>query len=248
MQSKRSRLDRFISVRAGINRRDVRLMLARGRVRVDGSVATAINQAVHEFSHVSLDDRVLQSNTPAYVMMNKPEGVVSATRDEQHQTVIDLLDRHDRSGLHIVGRLDFNSSGLLLLTNDGRWSRQLTTPENKVAKLYRVTLEHPITPAYIDAFAEGMYFPFEDITTRPAKLEIISDTVAEVSLVEGRYHQIKRMFGRFRNPVLKLHRVAIGDIKLDSKLSPGQSRDLSMGEVGVINGKDYALPTAILPL
>lgn len=234
MQSKRIRLDRFISARVGINRRDVRLMLARGRVTVDGLRATAINQVIDDFSHVALDGRVLQSKSPVYVMLHKPVGVVSATRDEKHPTVVDLLDRDDRNDLHIVGRLDFNSSGLLLLTNDGRWSRQLTTPDNKVEKLYRVTLEKPVTADYITAFAEGMYFPFEDIHTRPARLKIISETVAEVGLMEGRYHQIKRMFGRFQNPVLQLHRLAIGSLYLDGQLQPGQSRDLFSEELDLL--------------
>jgi 16S rRNA pseudouridine516 synthase len=235
MQSKHARLDRFLSAQLGINRRGVRPILAQGRVLVDGNIATEINQVVGEFSQVMLDDRVLQDNTPSYVMMNKPVGVVSATKDERHKTVIDLLERPDRHHLHIVGRLDFNSSGLLLLTNDGRWSRQLTTPKNNIAKLYRVTLDKPVTEDYIKAFSEGMYFPFEGITTRPAKLHIISDHVAEVSLMEGRYHQIKRMFGRFDNEVLTLHRIAIGNVPLDPSLLPGQSRALTNGEVSNIS-------------
>ena len=234
MQSKHARLDRFISEKVGINRRDVRLLLAQKRVLVDDDLATDVHQVIGEFSLIVFDGQVLQANKPRYVMMHKPPGVVSATKDNQHRTVIDLLDRPDRHHLHIVGRLDFNSSGLILLTNDGRWSRQLTTPENKITKLYRVTLEKRITEDYIQAFSAGMYFPFEDITTRPAELHIVSDYVAEVSLTEGRYHQIKRMFGRFRNPVLKLHRIAIGNLQLDLTLAPGESRELTEREVNNI--------------
>ena len=230
MQSKRARLDRFISEQLGINRRDVRPLLAQKRVLVDGQPATDINQVIDDFSHVVFDDRILRANKPVYVMMNKPAGVVSATKDDQHRTVVDLLDRSDKEQLHIVGRLDFNSTGLLLLTNDGQWSRQLSALENKVAKVYRVTLEKPVTENYIKAFYEGMYFPFEDINTRPAKLTIISDYVAEVSLIEGRYHQIKRMFGRFDNQVLTLHRISIGNLSLDPLLSPGKSRELTERE------------------
>ncbi|MFA7555460.1 MAG: pseudouridine synthase [Spongiibacteraceae bacterium] len=230
MHSKRSRLDRFISTRIGINRRDVRLILAQGRLRVNGVAAVSINQPIDQFDQVILDEQVLQDRQPVYLMMYKPVGVVSATRDHKHPTVIDLLDHPCRGDLHIVGRLDFNTSGLLLLSNDGRWSRQLTSPEQKVPKLYRVTLAKPLSTEYITAFAEGMYFPFEGITTRPAKLTIINDYVAEVTLIEGRYHQIKRMFGRFRNPVLKLHRVSIGSLCLDEQMLPGQSRELSISE------------------
>ena len=206
-------------------------MLARGRIVVDDIVATDINQVIEQFSHVSLDGRTLQANNPVYVMLNKPAGVVSATKDEKHRTVIDLLERADRNDLHIVGRLDFNSTGLLLLSNDGRWSRQLTAPDKKVTKLYRVQLTKPLQPGYIEAFAEGMYFPFEDITTRPAKLRIISPHLAEVELIEGRYHQIKRMFGRFDNKVMALHRTAIGKVILDPDLRSGQSRELTAQEV-----------------
>jgi len=234
MRSKRARLDRFLSTALGINRRSVRLMLAQERIMLDGRPAADINQLVDEFSRVTCDGQILQANTPVYVMMHKPPGVVSATRDEKHQTVVDLLGRPDRGQLHIVGRLDLNSSGLLLLTNDGRWSRQLTCPEQKVIKRYRVTVGNPITDDTVTAFAEGMVFAFENITTRPAKLEVIAPTVAEVSLVEGRYHQIKRMFGRFQNPVLTLHRLAIGGLELDEALDPGQSRELTQGELKAI--------------
>ena len=237
MQSARTRLDRFISRHLGISRRDVRLMLVQQRVKVDGRVATDIQEVVHEFSQVIFDEQVLQDNKAAYVMMNKPTGVVSATKDAQHKTVIDLLDRSDGSSLHIVGRLDLNSSGLLLLTNDGRWSKNLSLPEKKVSKLYRVGLEKPLNNEYVQAFAAGMYFEYEGITTRPAKLEIISDYLAEVHLEEGRYHQIKRMFGRFNNKVISLHRLAVGTLLLDQNLLPGQSRDLSASEVANISAR-----------
>jgi len=234
MASKRARLSRFLSAKTGISQKAFRPILAQGRVQVDGCVATDSQQLVDEFSLITFDDQVLQANAPTYLMMNKPAGVVSATKDDQHKTIIDLLEREDRDTLHIVGRLDFNSTGLLLLTNDSRWSRQLMKPEEKVEKLYRVKLQKPLDQATVNAFAEGMYFKYEDITTRPAKLNIISDYVAEVSLTEGRYHQIKRMFGRFDNEVLELHRIAVGNLTLDLALAPGESRELSAKEVSEI--------------
>jgi len=231
MESKRARLDRFISVNTGINRKHVRLMLAKGRVKVDGKLARDIDQIVDEFSHICMDDKVLQANMASYVMLHKPVGVVSATIDDKHRTVIDLLERDDKESLHIVGRLDLNTSGLLLLTNDGRWSKQLMDPEHKVGKLYRVHLQNPLTSEYISGFAKGMYFEFEDITTLPAELEIIDSHTALVTLYEGRYHQIKRMFGRFRNPVIGLHRISVGNIVLDDSLQAGESRALTIDEI-----------------
>jgi 16S rRNA pseudouridine516 synthase len=231
MLGKKHRLDRFISAKTATPKSNVRLMLAQKRIRVDGQLATDLSQPIDQFSHVALDGSVLQNNSRKYIMINKPVGVVSATKDEQHKTVMDLLCEEDATDLHIVGRLDLNSSGLLLLTNDGEWSRALMSPENKVSKVYEVTLENPITQNYIQAFAEGMYFSYEDITTKPAHLEILSEHVAKVTLEEGRYHQIKRMFGRFRNPVLALHRVSIGEIKLDNGLAPGEYRALTHDEI-----------------
>ena len=260
MQSPRTRLDRFISHKLGIGRRAVRPILAQGRITVDGCLARDIQQPIHQFSRVTFDSRVLQNHKAQYIMMNKPVGVLSATQDQHHKTVIDLLDnidssklhdshnpnsspeRQDSSDLHIAGRLDFNSSGLLLLTNDGRWSRHLSAPENNIPKIYSVTVEEPLTEDYVHAFAEGMYFAYEAITTLPATLKIISEHIAEVSLVEGRYHQIKRMFGRFQNKVLQLHRLSIGELNLDPKLLPGQSRELSNWELNKIcaSGKNYS--------
>ncbi len=230
MRSKRSRLDRYLSQQAGLASVDIRPLIGQGRVLVDGTVATGISQVVDEFSRIELDDTVLQAKNPVYIMLNKPVGVVSATRDEKHRTVIDLLRRPDRHSLHIAGRLDFNSSGLLLLTNDGKWSRRLASPEQNIPKLYRVTLEKPVKPEYIPAFAKGMYFPYEGITTRPAQLRITGRYSAEVILYEGRYHQIKRMFGRFRNRVEALHRTAIGKLELDPGLAPGKYRALTQTE------------------
>jgi 16S rRNA pseudouridine516 synthase len=227
MASNRKRLDRYLRQDGGIEPADIRPLIARGRVLVDGVPATGISQVIDSFTRVQLDGRVLQARSPVYIMLHKPPGVVSATGDPRHRTVIDLLHRPDRHQLHIAGRLDYGSTGLLLLTNDGAWSRRLSSPENNIRKLYRVTLEQPVTAAYTQAFARGMYFPYEDITTRPAELRMIDAYTVEVTLREGKYHQIKRMFGRFRNRVLKLHRIAVGTLMLDPALAPGHYRELT---------------------
>jgi 16S rRNA pseudouridine516 synthase len=231
VRSYSARLDRFLSVGLKIKRADVRLLLAQKRVKVDGLFATDISQCVGQFSHISVDGDLLQSDVPRYLMMNKPAGVVSATVDAKNKTVLDLLSPEDRAGLHIPGRLDFNTKGLLLLTNDGQWSRQLSLPERNIVKVYTATLAQPLDQSYIEAFAAGMYFEYENITTRPVTLEIRSDYIATLYLVEGRYHQIKRMFGRFQNEVLALHRDAIGPLNMDLSLAPGQWRALTPDEV-----------------
>lgn len=235
MKSKSIRIDRLISKHLNINRRDTRLMLAQRRIEVNDIVITKINTVVSQFDRVVLDGEVLRDCSPVYIMLNKPVGVISATQDRLHKTVIDLLPLDCVSkDLHIVGRLDLNTTGLLLLTNDGTWSRKLMSPVTKVSKVYQVTLKNDLNTEYISAFAAGMFFPFEGITTQPATLTIRSNKMAEVILMEGKYHQIKRMFGRFRNPVLALHRSAIGNLNLDKNLKEGESRMLTTDEVSSI--------------
>lgn len=229
------RLDRFLGNLMNSNRRDVRLMLLAGRVQVDGSHVKDPMHEVRIFSQVRLDDEILQQGKAArYWMLHKPQGCVSATADPQHPTVLDLLDAPDKDDLHIAGRLDFNTSGLMLLTNDGQWSRRLTQPTNKLAKVYYVETEAPIEGGYVEKFAEGFYFAFEDLTTQPAELTVLDSHRARLSIVEGRYHQVKRMFGFFNNKVTRLHRESMGPLLLDPQLAPGQYRTLTADEIAMI--------------
>ena len=235
MAHRKFRLDRFLSLKTGIPKADVRLLLAQKRILIDGKLATEIHAPVDYFSQVALDGILLQNHQPCYLMLHKPPGVLSATKDDRHQTVIDLLlstglDPQLAAELLIVGRLDLHSSGLLLLTNDSQWSARLMSPEQKIAKVYEVSVAHAISDECIQDFHKGIYFPFENLTTLPATLEPLSPTRARVSLLEGKYHQIKRMFGRFRNPVLTLHRISIGNIHLDPQLAPGEFRMLTSQE------------------
>ena len=226
------RLDRFLSNLPRFNRQQVRLLLVQGRIRVDGLIASDPHHEVREFSQVEVDDEVLQAGRPPrYVMLHKPQGCVSATRDPEHRTVLDLIDEPDALELHIAGRLDFNTTGLMILTNDGQWSRRLTQPQTKLPKIYYVETEQIIGPEYAETFARGLYFAFEDLTTQPATLEVLGPRSARLSIVEGRYHQVKRMFGHFDNKVLRLHREAMGPLVLDEQLAPGQYRALRTEEI-----------------
>ncbi|WP_405120413.1 pseudouridine synthase [Pseudomonas leptonychotis] len=226
------RLDRFLSNLPQLNRQTVRRLLASSRVRVDGAVVCDGLSEVSQFSRIEVDRELLQAGKAArYFMLHKPTGVVSATEHEQHRTVLDLLDEPDKTDLHLAGRLDLNTSGLLLITNDGQWSRRLTEPRSRLGKVYRVETEQPISPEYIEVFAQGLYFAYENLTTLPAELVIESSHSALLTLHEGRYHQIKRMFGHFQNKVIGLHRLSMGAIQLDPHLAPGQYRPLSAAEI-----------------
>lgn len=225
------RLDRFLSNLPRFNRQDARQLISQGRIYLDGQQCRDAQSEVREFSRVQLDDELLQAGKAArYFMLHKPVGVVSATRHPEHRTVLDLLDEPDKDDLHLAGRLDLNTSGLLLISNDGLWTRRLTLPGSKQPKVYRVLTEQPISTEYIEVFARGLYFAYEDLTTLPAELEILGSHSARLTLHEGRYHQVKRMFGHFQNKVIGLHRERIGPLELGD-LPPGHYRALRAEEV-----------------
>jgi 16S rRNA pseudouridine516 synthase len=224
------RLDRFLARYTPHGRRGIRPILASGRVTVDGVVEKNTQCEVGDFSQVTLDGALLRSRTAVYLMLHKPVGYLSATTDPQHPTVMDLIDTPEP--LHLAGRLDRATTGLLLLTNDGKWSRQLTEPKEQTPKIYRVETAHPITKNTRKLFAQGIYFAYEDLTTQAAELEILAPQQCLLTIYEGRYHQVKRMFHAVGNRVTGLHRMSVGDITLDSSLQPGEYRKLTAHEIG----------------
>lgn len=226
------KLDRLLAKHDSMGRTRARLHILSGRVRVDGALALRHDLEVDRFAQVEFDGELLRDTERLlHFMVNKPPGIVSATRDPDHRTVIDLLNDPDRHLLHIAGRLDRNTSGLVLLTNDGRWSKRLMAPDAKVAKVYRVETRDPILPQAVEDFARGFYFHTEDLVTRPAHLEILTEKEARLTLHEGRYHQIKRMFHRTGNLVVRLHRESIGGIALPTDLPEGGWRALTELEI-----------------
>ncbi|MCB1208152.1 MAG: pseudouridine synthase [Verrucomicrobiales bacterium] len=225
------KLDRLIAKHQSLGRRAAHELIATGRVRVEGVVIADAQHPVDRFAQVYLDEVIVQAGqSTVYLMLHKPAGYLSATRDDQHPTVIDLIDHPQRHELHIAGRLDRATTGLLLLTNDGRWSKRITEAPEAVPKCYRVETRDPLTEDVVKLFARGIHFQPEDITTLPARLEILAPTVARLTLWEGRHHQIKRMIGGIGNRVTALHRESIGELSLPADLLPGQARRLSTEE------------------
>ncbi len=225
------RLDRFL-IRRGIHSgKEIAALLADGRVSVNQEVEISGVRKIDRFSRIELNGEILQEHEAVYLMLNKPAGYLSATTDPQHPTVIGLIDHPLRDELHLAGRLDRASTGLLLLTNDGRWSKRVTEPLEEISKVYRVTTREVISADTADVFVAGVYFAYENLTTRPAVLEILSDREAILTIHEGRYHQVKRMFHAVGNQVLSLHRERIGPLTLDESLPVGKYRKLSELEV-----------------
>ena len=164
-------------------------------------------------------------------MLHKPQGVVCATIDEQHKTVLELLNPDEHAGLHVAGRLDIDATGLVLLTDDGEWSHRITSPRHDCGKTYRVTLAEPLDASLVARFAEGIQLRNEKKFTRPAILEIIAPREARLTISEGKYHQVKRMFAALENRVTTLHRERIGVLDLDPALQPGEWRPLTREEI-----------------
>lgn len=216
------KLDRLLAKYQSMGRSRARACVLAKRVWVNDRLASGWDAEVDRFTAVKLDEAIVQAASRRLcLMLNKPVGVLSATVDKKHPTVIDLIDDPDKFSLHLVGRLDINTSGLVLLTNDGRWSKALMHPDQKVPKTYHVTTREPIPAKAIEQFAAGFYFETEQITTQPAALEILSEHTARVTLHEGRYRQVRRMFHRVGNQVIALHRESIGDIRLPLDMKSG---------------------------
>lgn len=223
------KLSRFLYHHTKHGKHEVRRVIASGSVMVNGAVERDSQREVDDFTHVTIGNSILRDTKPAYVMLHKPAGYLSATKDPEHRTVMELINVPET--LHIAGRLDRASTGLLLLTNDGKWSRALTEPREGVPKTYLVTTAEPITKETSIHFQQGIYFAYEDLTTQSAELETLSELEARLTIHEGRYHQIKRMFHAVGNRVTSLHRESVGSIQLDPSLKLGEWRHLTEKEI-----------------
>ncbi len=223
------RLDGYVSSRANITRRDAKAAIKRGRVAVDGAVELSPERKI-DTETVSFDGRELPRSSFVYILMNKPAGVLSASEDRRQSTVVDLLPESlKRRDIFPVGRLDKDTTGLLIITNDGAAAHRLLAPASHVDKVYEAQLDG--TPAAADAaaFAEGM--ELADFTALPAKLEPLGGNLARVTIREGKFHQVKRMFAARGLTVLALKRVAFGGVTLPPDLAEGDSRPLTAEEL-----------------
>lgn len=215
------KLSRILSNENGVSRKQANALIAAGAVTINGATCQEAAREVGRFATVASHGRVIQQGEQAhYLMLHKPAGYLSATEDKVHKTVMELIHHSLHSGLHIAGRLDRASTGLLILTNDGTWSRQLTEPHIKIPKVYRVSTASAITPETATRFAEGIWLEFEQLRTSPAGLELLGAQEARVTIYEGRYHQVKRMFHAVGNRVTSLHRERMGEISWTASWKP----------------------------
>ncbi len=226
------RLDKFVAQALGLTRSEARALITKGKITVDGAVVKKADASVSEASAVAQGETLLSREEFVYIMLNKPEGVVSASEDRRDVTVVDLVkDDFPRRELFPAGRLDKTSTGFVLLTDDGAFAHDILAPRRHVPKTYQVLLDTPVTQEMVQAFQEGITLA-DGSRMQPAELLPSEEDPfrAEVVLHQGVYHQIKRMFGVLGAGVNGLHRTAIGGLALDPKLQPGQWRRLTSEE------------------
>ncbi|HDZ08599.1 MAG TPA: 16S rRNA pseudouridine(516) synthase RsuA [Pseudohongiella sp.] len=228
------RLDKFLAHATELSRELARRALRGKRVTVNDEVVKSASLSITIEDTVMLDDEVVEIRGPRYFMLYKPEGYVCATTDGDYPTVLDLMG-FDGDDLSIAGRLDKDTTGLVLLSDDGQWVHSIISPRRECMKTYVAELDAPIDEAIVQRFSEGFTLRNEVKPTRPAMLRSLQGQQVEVSIGEGRYHQVKRMFAACGRHVEKLHRIKVGGIELDTALAPGEYRALTRAEIGDVS-------------
>lgn len=224
------RLDKMLSNLGVASRSECRTLLKAGRIRVGEAIARDGAMNVQEGAAIFLDGKPLDTRLSRHLMLYKPAGILTAAEDGRQKTVMDLLPGVYRAcGCMPVGRLDKDTTGILLLTTDGELAHRLISPGRHVDKVYEATVEGALDTEDVAAFAAGI--PLKDFTALPAKLELLDESIGRVTVQEGKYHQVKRMFGACGKSVKTLHRTSFGPLKLDEALLPGTFRELTGEEI-----------------
>lgn len=238
------RLDKFLSHTGFGSRKEVKQLLKKSEVVVNGVRVKEGKQLIEEiFDEVLVNGILVNYQVFYYYLLHKPMGVISATKDPSHRTVLDLLSKEDyREDLFPIGRLDKETTGLLMITNDGAFSHSLLSPNKHVSKRYFAEVQGIVTTEDCQVFAEGVVISGGEICL-PAKLEIVSvnsdnqTSKIRVTITEGKYHQVKRMFEAVGKKVTKLHRETMGGLVLDPALAPGEYRQLEEEELSLLGIK-----------
>ncbi len=227
------RLDNLVSKALAISRNDAKKLIAKSKI--------SVNHKTEKLSKrlVSTDDQVYFSGKPLtfpsnhYFMLNKPQGYVCSTVDESLPSAMNLLEKPPRADLHFAGRLDADTTGLVLISDDGQWTHRISSPSRKQGKTYLVELAKAVSTEQILQLEQGVLLRDSEKSTLPCKVQLIDSCQVKLTLYEGRYHQVKRMFAAVGNHVIKLHRESIGKLKLDPSLAAGHWRVLSEKEVNL---------------
>ena len=231
------RLDKVISSQTNYSRRDVKELVRSKKVLVNGEIVKNSDIKVDTSKDIiTIDNAVLQIKKYIYLMLNKPKGYVSATDDKRFATVLELVpEEYSHRDLFPAGRLDKDTTGLMIITDDGVFAHNILSPSKHISKTYKVTIDIPVTKEMVLGFIEGI--KLNDGVCKPSTLKIVDKYNAIVVLTEGRYHQIKRMFGCFGTKVIELKRIAMGNFNLPTDLEEGQCREFTKEELSKVTLK-----------
>ena len=232
------RLDKFLAETTGLTRSQAAKVLRQSAVTVNGKIEKSGAVKVSPDDEVCYDgERLTWVENGQYIMLHKPQGYICSHEDGDYPTIYQFFDYPLSARLHSAGRLDVDTTGLVLLTDDGQWSHRITSPKFHCEKTYLVTLADPVEANYVQACADGILLRGEKEPTKPATLEILDDYNVNLTLSEGRYHQVKRMFAALGNKVVALHRWKIGNVVLDEHLAEGEFRSLTEEEIACLGGE-----------
>ncbi len=224
------RIDKIIGSQTEYSRKDIKKLVFQKRVKVNGEVISRSDIKVDtDTDIISIDGKNISILENVYLVLNKPMGYISATEDKSMPTVLDLIDsKYKHREMFPAGRLDKDTTGLMIITDDGKFAHNILAPKKHISKTYEVTIDIPTTEEMVKGFKEGVIL--NDGVCKAAIMEITGNNTAIVVLTEGRYHQIKRMFGCFGAKVIKLHRIGMGNLELPKDLKEGESRELTKEE------------------
>lgn len=225
------RIDKVIGGQTGYSRKETKELIRKKRITLNDQTVIKSDIKINpDIDIIKIDNEIIEIKKYVYLILNKPKGYVSATEDKKDQTVLDLVpEKYRHRNLFPAGRLDKDTTGLMIITDDGVFAHNILSPSKHVTKTYNVTIDIPITNEMIIGFKDGI--KLNDGECKPSLLEKTSTYTGVVTLTEGRYHQIKRMFGCFGAKVLELQRIKMGNLHLPNNLQPGEIRELTKEEL-----------------
>lgn len=231
------RIDKIISTQTGYTRREVKELIKRKRVKLNNEIVTKSDIKVNsDTDKIEIDNNELNVQEYVYIMLNKPKGYISATEDKSTPTVLDLIpEKYKHRNLFPAGRLDKDTTGLMIITDNGVFAHNILSPSKHISKKYNVTIDIPVTKEMIEGFKNGVQL--NDGECKSANLEITGENTCIVTLTEGRYHQIKRMFGCYKAKVIELERISMGNFNMPNDLKLGESREFTKEELGSVTEK-----------
>ena len=228
------RIDKIISSQTNYSRKDIKKIISQKRVTVNDKIILKSDIKINaDIDKIKIDNQIIEIKGYIYLILYKPEGYISATEDRSMKTVLDLVpEKYLNRNLFPAGRLDKDTTGLMIITDDGKFAHDILSPRKHVRKTYEVTLDIEVNEQMVKEFKTGV--KLNDGECKPALMEITGKNTAKVTLTEGRYHQIKRMFGCFGGKVIKLHRIRFGNLDLPKDLKLGECRELTENELNKI--------------